>query len=179
MPIISCSSHGGCAGWGHSQEKGQRSQPLPEHWCHSPSWHKAQTPTSFSAESSFTLSRQRNAIVPTWVDSCVSQFSANMLSHIEINSPAAPCCLVWVRVRGQVLSHGRHNSPNDWQVDTRAELWLWLPMRLFGSTHCANRTRSSDSVHMDERKKIVFHSKHFIWFLLQVFTNTLLTSKGL
>lgn len=72
-----------------------------------------------------------------------------------------PCSVVSVRVGGQVLSHGRHNSPNDWQVDTRAELWLWLPMRRFRGARCANRTRSSDSVHTDKRKKIEIHFKGF------------------
>lgn len=64
-----------------------------------------------------------------------------------------PCPLVSARARGQVLSHGRHNWPNDWQVDTRAELWLWLPTRHFRGAHCANRTLSCDCVHAEQKEK--------------------------
>lgn len=68
-------------------------------------------------------------------------------------STPLPCPLVSARARGQVLSHGRHNWSNDWQVDTRAKLWLCLPTRHFRGAHCANRNLSCDCVHTEQKEK--------------------------
>lgn len=78
-------------------------------------------------------------------------------THLYSNPPhistPPPRPLASARARGQVLSHGRHNWPNDWQVDTRAELWLWLPTRHFRGDHCANRALSCDCVHTEQKEK--------------------------
>lgn len=132
-----------------------------------------------------SLDKEMRLFLHEWT--VVSQFSASMLSHVEINSPAAPppaCFLVSVRVRGQVLSHGPHNSPNDWQVDTRAELWLWLPMRRLGGPRCANKDTQQWFCSRGQKKENKYTSEFFTFnissgFLLQVFTITFLTGKGL
>lgn len=100
--------------------------------------------------------------LPSVVGNCCGWIWISLAPTYWTKQPSTPPPLVSVRVGGQVLSHGRHNLPNDWQVDTRAELWLWLPMRRFRGARCANRTRSSDSVHTDKRKKIEIHFKGFI-----------------
>lgn len=165
--------------------KVQGSGPPPRCWCHSPadSCHKhLKSPQTWTSLPNGLISFNHHLTEKSDCWHTAGQLSEKsgslcyfVSSHIKLHRPSAapprPCSLVSVRARGQVLSHGRHNWPNDWQVDTRAELWLWLPTWRFRGAHCANRTLSCDYVHTDKRKEMATHDKGF--FLKKNFSNIL------